>query len=144
MLGLADGADADQARRAFRALAKDAHPDVGGDPAAFHRLRTALDVLVGTGAGGPTVDRPIGADGGGSTRSDAARAAGERAARTGRVVAAVARPLGLGALLLLVGALTAAAGGPLAAVGRVLQLVGAVLVVLAAVVGTVGGVRARR
>lgn len=45
LLGVAADASAEDVRRAFRALAKTAHPDVGGDPDHFRRLRDAHDTL---------------------------------------------------------------------------------------------------
>ena len=46
LLGVADDADAEQVRRAWRAWARLAHPDHGGDREFFERLRTARDVLL--------------------------------------------------------------------------------------------------
>jgi len=42
VLGIAEGASFDDARRAFRRLAKAAHPDMGGDPAVFAALVDAF------------------------------------------------------------------------------------------------------
>jgi hypothetical protein len=42
VLGIAEGASFDDARRAFRRLAKAAHPDLGGDPAIFASLVDAF------------------------------------------------------------------------------------------------------
>jgi hypothetical protein len=42
VLGIAEDASFDDARRAFRRLAKAAHPDLGGDPAAFAALVDAF------------------------------------------------------------------------------------------------------
>lgn len=50
-------------KRRFRSLARDRHPDLGGDPAAFHALHTAYEVLTAALAEGaelpatPTVAR---------------------------------------------------------------------------------------
>lgn len=46
ILGVGPRAGADQVRRAYRRLARHHHPDAGGDPDAFHRLRQAVDLLV--------------------------------------------------------------------------------------------------
>lgn len=48
-LGVAKTASADDVRRAFRERAKAAHPDAGGDAAAFRALCEARDVLVDPG-----------------------------------------------------------------------------------------------
>jgi hypothetical protein len=45
ILGLETGADLDQIKRRFRALAHDLHPDRGGDPRAFHDLQVAYRLL---------------------------------------------------------------------------------------------------
>lgn len=45
VLGVAADADLRTIQRAFRALARDAHPDVGGDAEVFRRLRDAYEVL---------------------------------------------------------------------------------------------------
>ena len=45
MLGVPRDADSAAIKSAFRRLAKDAHPDLGGDPELFHRLKQAYDVL---------------------------------------------------------------------------------------------------
>ena len=45
-LGLARNATAAQVRAAYRKLSKAAHPDHGGDRAAFERLRLAHDILM--------------------------------------------------------------------------------------------------
>ena len=55
VLGVAADADADQVRRAWRAWARLAHPDRGGDREFFDRLRTARDVLIAS-AHTPRVD----------------------------------------------------------------------------------------
>lgn len=44
-LGVARDATADAIKKAFRAKAKKAHPDVGGDPKDFHALVKANDIL---------------------------------------------------------------------------------------------------
>lgn len=43
MLGLAPTASEAEIKRAYRALAKTAHPDRGGDPATFDRLTRAYE-----------------------------------------------------------------------------------------------------
>ena len=43
VLGVPKGATADDIRRAFRRLARETHPDQGGDPAAFIRATWARD-----------------------------------------------------------------------------------------------------
>ena len=45
VLDLPDDADLAALKRRFRALARDRHPDRGGDPAAFQDLHTAFEVL---------------------------------------------------------------------------------------------------
>jgi len=45
LMGLGAGADLDQIKRRFRALAHDLHPDRGGDPRAFHDLQVAYRLL---------------------------------------------------------------------------------------------------
>lgn len=45
VLGVTERADHDTVRAAFRARAKVAHPDLGGDPEAFRRTLAAFDVL---------------------------------------------------------------------------------------------------
>jgi curved DNA-binding protein CbpA len=44
-LGISRGASAAEVRKAYRRAAKRAHPDAGGSPEKFHRIRTALLVL---------------------------------------------------------------------------------------------------
>ena len=44
-LGLPPNAPLDEARRAWRSAARSAHPDRGGDPAAFNRKRAAWATL---------------------------------------------------------------------------------------------------
>ncbi len=46
LLGVVETASTAEIRTAFRVLAKTAHPDAGGDPAAFRRLKEAHDCLV--------------------------------------------------------------------------------------------------
>ena len=46
LLGLDADATSDQIRRAYRARAKAAHPDAGGDPAAFRQLLVAYETLI--------------------------------------------------------------------------------------------------
>ena len=50
VLGLGPCATASEISRAFRELAKRTHPDHQGCAAAFHRLRTARDVALGSAA----------------------------------------------------------------------------------------------
>lgn len=47
LLGLEPGASREAIKRAYRRLAKAHHPDLGGDPAAFHRLDAAYRLLLG-------------------------------------------------------------------------------------------------
>lgn len=47
LLGVTEDASPDEVRRAYRRHARTHHPDAGGDPEAFVRLQTALDVLTG-------------------------------------------------------------------------------------------------
>lgn len=54
VLGLPDGADGRTVRRRFRELARTEHPDRGGDPDAFARLRAAYAVV----RAAPTPERP--------------------------------------------------------------------------------------
>lgn len=49
LLGTRPGCTHNEARRAFRALAKQHHPDAGGDGELFDALRTALLVVVERG-----------------------------------------------------------------------------------------------
>jgi hypothetical protein len=48
VLGLSRGADAERIRQAYRRRARELHPDVGGDPHAFHRLQTAYELVRST------------------------------------------------------------------------------------------------
>src|SRR2546423_15440119 len=45
VLGLDEGATLGQVRRAYRAKAKVAHPDCGGDRAGFEALKAAFDAV---------------------------------------------------------------------------------------------------
>jgi hypothetical protein len=47
LLGLEQGASREAIKRAYRRLAKAHHPDLGGDPEAFHRLDAAYRLLLG-------------------------------------------------------------------------------------------------
>ena len=47
LLGLEPGASQQMIKRAYRRLAKDHHPDLGGDAKAFHRLEAAYRLLMG-------------------------------------------------------------------------------------------------
>ena len=47
LLGLEPGASLQAIKRAYRRLAKAHHPDLGGDPQAFHRLDAAYRLLLG-------------------------------------------------------------------------------------------------
>lgn len=58
VLGVGEHADADEVRRAYRRLARHAHPDAGGDAAAFHRLQQALDTLVDAPSPAPPASSP--------------------------------------------------------------------------------------
>ncbi|MEX0834944.1 MAG: J domain-containing protein, partial [Nitriliruptor sp.] len=53
VLKLAPGADEPAIKRAYRRLAREHHPDVGGDVATFQELQLAFEVLLGTGAPAP-------------------------------------------------------------------------------------------
>lgn len=46
LLGVGADAGPDEVRRAYRRLARHAHPDAGGDAADFHRLQQAVAVLL--------------------------------------------------------------------------------------------------
>lgn len=46
LLGLEEGASPQAIKRAYRRLAKTHHPDLGGDPQAFHRLEAAYRLLL--------------------------------------------------------------------------------------------------
>lgn len=52
MLRLPPSADLEQVKRAYRKLALDHHPDAGGDPAGFHELQQAYELLIARGDGG--------------------------------------------------------------------------------------------
>lgn len=45
VLALASDADADDIKRAYRRLAREHHPDLGGDPEVFHELQRAFERL---------------------------------------------------------------------------------------------------
>lgn len=45
VLGLRGPADAAEVKQAYRRLARELHPDAGGDAEQFHRVRTAFDLL---------------------------------------------------------------------------------------------------
>jgi len=45
LLGVPRDASLSAIKAAFRGKAKDSHPDLGGDPEVFHRLKLAYDVL---------------------------------------------------------------------------------------------------
>ena len=45
LLYVAEGAPLDVCEAAYRALAKRAHPDAGGNPATFRKLTTAIEML---------------------------------------------------------------------------------------------------
>jgi curved DNA-binding protein CbpA len=45
VLGLPSTADPSSVKRAYRRLAREHHPDLGGDPATFHALQQALERL---------------------------------------------------------------------------------------------------
>lgn len=47
VLGLAPSAGPGELKRAYRRLAREHHPDRGGDPASFHRIRAAYERLGG-------------------------------------------------------------------------------------------------
>ncbi len=46
VLALASAADAHDIKRAYRRLARQHHPDLGGDPSVFHELQQAFERLV--------------------------------------------------------------------------------------------------
>lgn len=50
VLGLRCGATKHEVKKAFRAIAKEAHPDKGGDGETFQEAKEAYDVLVDTDA----------------------------------------------------------------------------------------------
>lgn len=74
-LGLEDGADLADVKQRFRMLARDRHPDVGGDPAAFQDLHTAYKLLRSELADAPDAPAPRVARGRPSREDDAATAA---------------------------------------------------------------------
>ena len=55
MLQLSGTADGDDIKRAYRRLAREHHPDLGGDSATFHRLRQAYERLVDAEDEGPVI-----------------------------------------------------------------------------------------
>lgn len=61
LLGVSRSADADQVKRAFRRLARSAHPDRGGTSDAFQRLadaqRVALAAIPAPDSGRPSTER---------------------------------------------------------------------------------------
>jgi hypothetical protein len=57
LLELPPSAERVAVKRAYRRLARRHHPDVGGDPATFHRLRLAVECLLEGGTGTPAPDR---------------------------------------------------------------------------------------
>lgn len=80
LLGVGEHADEAEVQRAYRRLARLHHPDAGGDPAAFHRLRQARDLLSAprrlarptatpssSRATRPSTDAPMGAGGWGES-----------------------------------------------------------------------------
>ena len=77
VLDLPDDADLPALKRRFRALARDRHPDRGGDPAAFQDLHTAFEVLRVELAAAPPPARRTAARGRPS-RPDAAAEDGRR------------------------------------------------------------------
>lgn len=46
LLGVSADADAREIRRAYRRLARQHHPDAGGDPSAFHELQQAVELML--------------------------------------------------------------------------------------------------
>lgn len=56
ILGVTVAADEATCKRAYRRLARDHHPDHGGDPATFHTLQAAFERLAAEAAGPP---RPV-------------------------------------------------------------------------------------
>lgn len=59
LLGLPPSAERPAVKRAYRRLARRHHPDVGGDPATFHRLRLAVECLLEAAADAPAPDRVV-------------------------------------------------------------------------------------
>lgn len=58
LLALPPWAEPDEVKRAFRRLAREHHPDLGGDAATFDRLHQAYELLAGAeGTGPPEVSR---------------------------------------------------------------------------------------
>jgi hypothetical protein len=75
VLGLADGVGLADVKQRFRMLARDRHPDVGGDPSAFQDLHTAYEVLRAALEEAPESTAPRAARGRPSRDDDAATAA---------------------------------------------------------------------
>jgi len=50
VLGVQPSATEEQVQSAFRNLAREHHPDLGGDPVRFQQLVTARDALLGQGS----------------------------------------------------------------------------------------------
>ena len=55
VLGLEAAATAEEVKAAFRRLAREHHPDRGGDVERFQRVQAAHDALVGVGADGGSI-----------------------------------------------------------------------------------------
>ena len=49
VLGVQPTATAEEVQAAFRNLAREHHPDLGGDPLKFQQLTTARDAMLGAG-----------------------------------------------------------------------------------------------
>jgi hypothetical protein len=75
VLGLPEGVELADLKQRFRTLARDRHPDVGGDPAAFQDLHTAYEVLRAALADAPEPPAPRVARGRPSREDGAATAA---------------------------------------------------------------------
>jgi hypothetical protein len=58
VLGIPESASFDDARRAFRALVKSAHPDAGGDPAVFAALVDAFNAVTASSRPSPPAASP--------------------------------------------------------------------------------------
>jgi curved DNA-binding protein CbpA len=93
ILGVTEGASAEEVRQAYRRLVKAAHPDLAGDPARFRLVTEAYDVL-----SDPTqraaYDRGL--------RPQWVAAPARRRRRTGRYVLALVAALALGGAVSLV------------------------------------------
>ncbi len=59
LLDLPPSAQQPAIKRAYRQLARRHHPDVGGDPATFHRLRLAVEALLESDSPVPAPDRVV-------------------------------------------------------------------------------------